>query len=184
MTVKSILLSDIGSISSGPNFYKKKLYEPQEIDNNKSYALYVKTTKKDFYTKDVESRYVEITRKNKHHLLQEGDVIINIGSNKINFALAYNNSMGDIILSHTYKIMYTNISIVNPEYLAYYLNKYIFKIKNSNNIDVEDIKIDLPTLEKQNMIVSIINDYNNKIDDLYKKQYNEINEIINQNKYE
>jgi restriction endonuclease S subunit len=174
------LLSDIGRIITGLNFYKTKLYGPKDLEDDKSYALIVKTTNDKYkYSKLVEPEYIQVNRNNKHHLLQEGDVVIYTGKKKLSFAWAYESTMDNIIVSHTFKVLYTKNNIVNSKYLAYYLNEYYFKNNSNSIINVKDIKIDLPTLDKQNLIVSILKHYNKEIDNLNRNKCKSIDDIIN-----
>ena len=89
MDSNKILLSDMGRIVTGLNLYKKKLYRLEDLKDDKSYALVVKTTNDKYkYSKLVEPEYIQVNRKNKHHLLQEGDVVIYTGEKKLSFACA------------------------------------------------------------------------------------------------
>lgn len=120
------------------------------------------------------------------YLTKENDVIIRLRSP--NHAIFINNNNSGLIVSSLMAII-TNISpnILNSKYLAYYLNSQYIQnqlIKNTQGtsiqmiktVDLLDLEISLPTLEKQKKITICIDAANQEID-LLRKLIDEKNKL-------
>ena len=120
------------------------------------------------------------------YLTKENDVIIRLRSP--NHAIFINNNNTGLIVSSLMAII-TNISpnVLNSKYLAYYLNSQHIQnqlVKNTQGtsiqmiktVDLLDLEISLPTLEKQKKITICIDAANQEID-LLRKLINEKNKL-------
>jgi len=100
------------------------------------------------------------------YLLQPNDVVLT-GKGQRLFAWAYHPKYGRIVPSSVFYILRTNPALVNGTYLAAFLNSP--KIKHTLELlgkgatitsiakkDVQDLKMVLPTIEKQNKLEKLL----------------------------
>ncbi len=101
------------------------------------------------------------------YLLKNGDVLfLSKGAN--NYASVYQDSMYPAISSSAFFVLRPKTDLINPFYLAWYINqervqKYLADHKtgtstlNVNRSAVENIPLEIPSLEKQRSIMLIAN---------------------------
>lgn len=124
--------------------------------------------------KDLENNYSKIGSKLTQidastiptkYLLQKGDILfITKGSN--NFAIVYDLGLPKAVGSSAFFVLRPDMTKINPDYLAWYINQepvqqYLINnragtyIPNINRDTVEGIKIELPEIKTQKLISKI-----------------------------
>lgn len=110
-------------------------------------------------------RYLSVYSSAVKHVLEVGDVIIASKGNK-NIATLIDDSFPPSVASTSFFVLQIVSNKVNPEYLCWYMNqpKTQMALKNSakgtsipsiSKQSLENIEIEIPSLEKQNVIVRI-----------------------------
>ncbi|MDG1728971.1 MAG: restriction endonuclease subunit S [Algibacter sp.] len=113
-----------------------------------------------------EESFIELDGKNDKFLLQPNDVIL-AGKGHRTFAWAYNPDFGKAIPSSLFYIIRTKPSKVLGTYLAQYLNsekiQYNLKLIGAGATitsipkrELEEVSVDIPSLEEQKKIVDFI----------------------------
>lgn len=105
------------------------------------------------------------TDKLTKHLLKTGDILLaSKGVN--NFAVAYNENIGKAVASSMFLVIRINQTKILPEFLTWYLNhplaqNYFINCSKGTALPcitkaiVENLEINIPTLEKQRLILKI-----------------------------
>lgn len=179
MTAKTPLKSVLYSISSGFSFRNK-------IENDENGDLLV------VQLKDLEDGYSAIRHNltkvssnlvGRSYVLEKGDVLfIAKGSN--NYALEFDLNLSNVIASSAFFVLRPDTATIAPAYLAWYLNqadaqRYLKQntagtyVPNINMGTVENMSIQIPTMETQMKIVTI--------DRLRKRERSLENEISRKN---
>ena len=161
MTAKTPLKSVLYSISSGFSFRTR-------IENDENGDLLV------VQLKDLREGYSAIgdnlTRVSsalvgRHYTLEKGDILfIAKGSN--NYALEFDFNLSNVIASSAFFVLRPDTATIAPAYLAWYLNqadaqRYLKQntagtyIPNINMGTVENMSIQIPSMETQMKIVAI-----------------------------
>lgn len=161
MTAKTPLKSVLYSISSGFSFRNK-------IENDENGDLLV------VQLKDLRESYSAIGDNltkvssvliGRNYTLEKGDILfIAKGSN--NYALEFDINLPNVIASSAFFVLRPDTATVEPGYLAWYLNQgdaqRYFKqntagtyIPNINMGTVENMSIEIPSMETQKKVVAI-----------------------------
>jgi restriction endonuclease S subunit len=124
---------------------------------------------KDFYSDGNISDCLEASIKDENklskHLLCNGDLLF-AAKGTSNFCTVYHESIGKAVASSSFFVIRPKQSIVNPEFLCWYLNTTtILKMLRANAVGtsipsitksmIEEVEIHVPSLEKQKSIVLI-----------------------------
>ena len=118
--------------------------------------------------KDSSFATIELDDYLQRHLLEEGDILF-AAKGDYNFSVIYHAQMGASVASLSFLVIrIKDKTVVDPEYLCWFLNKKdtLYKLKNhaaGTSIQsirksvVEDCEIDIPLISVQKKVVEIAN---------------------------
>jgi hypothetical protein len=151
-------LNKLAKIESGKSFRKK----PDEDLNGNCLLLQMKDVSIDGINQN--PLRVMIEEVNPNHLLQDGDVLF-VAKGNNNYATAFRSSQSTVAIS-VFFVIRPNISVIYPEYLAWYINSKEAQIQfekgrmgatvgNIRKGVLEKLKVPVPSIEAQISIESI-----------------------------
>lgn len=174
-----IVLKNIAEIFSGHTVRGRVESDP----TGDVYAIQLKDLAKHYSQITDFPHQIKSTGVPKNQILQKGDILfVSKGAN--NFALVFDKEYPAIAISVFFIIRITN-NKVDPYYLAWYINQdkaqgYLHTgkegtmITNINKATLENLEIEMPSLQKQNKI--------SEIDKLWKREVDISEAIIERKK--
>lgn len=174
--LKKVPLKTISkSVSSGFSFREKIKNDP----NGNIRVIQLKDFENNYTSIGEDCYIVDGTKIRKKYILNSGDILfISKGSN--NFALSFNKKDNfPSIASSSLFVIQVDESVAYPQYVAWYINQKKVQaylktnemgtyVPNINKSTVEQMPIELPTMEKQ-MLIAKIAELNNKEQNIYQR---------------